>query len=446
MNVTTTNTDDLNAVLTIEIKPEDYAEKVEKVLKDYRKKANIPGFRPGNVPASLIKKQYGKAVLVDEVNHILQHAVYDKIQEDKLDILGNPLPVEQDDIDWDTQKDFKFNFELGLAPSFELKIGDKIKVPYFKITADKKMVDRYVNDYAKRFGTMSYPEVSDTDSILKADFSELSKDGRIQEEGIQHSASFSLDSISDKKSAKSLVGLKVGDKASINLNKAFNDDLNVANLLSTDNETLKASSGDFELVISEISKLTPAELNQELFDKVFGEGHVNGETEFREHIKQDAEKMFVSESDKKFYEDVKNTLLGKMKFDLPDAFLKKWMRNAGEKPLEEAEVEQQYPDMKDSMKWQLVENKVIKEHKIEVTQEELTDYTKDLVRRQMAQYGQMPEDEQLDGIAKSVMDNKEELQRITDQLFSEKLLSFFKENLKISEKEVSFDEFLKQMK
>lgn len=446
MNVTTTNTDALNAVLSVEIKPEDYADKVEKVLKDYRKKANIPGFRPGNVPASLIKKQYGKAVLVDEVNHILQQAIYDHIQNEKLDILGNPLPVEQSDIDWDSRQEFKFDFEIGLAPNFELKVSDKVKVPYYKISADKKMVDRYVTDYAKRFGTMSYPEAVDADCIIKADFKELDKSGNEVEEGIAHSATFSMESVSDKKVIKALTGLKVGDAANINVNKAFKEEFNTASLLGVEAEVLKATSGEFGLNITELSKLEAAELNQELFDKVFGEGLVNGEGEFREHIKTDAEKMFISESERKFYEDVKDTLLGKMKFDLPDEFLKKWMKGAGEKPLSQEEVEQQYPDMKDSMKWQLVENKVIKEHSIEVTQEELTSYTKELVRRQMAQYGQAPEDSELGGIAQRVMENKEELQRITDQLFSEKLVGFFKENLKVNEKEVNFDEFLKMMK
>lgn len=445
MNVTTNNTGDLSAVLTVKITPEDYSEKVDKVLKDYRQKASIPGFRPGKVPASLIKKQYGKAVLIDEVNHILQHAVYDHIKEENLDILGNPLPVAQDNIDWDNAREFEFEFELGLAPQFELPKLDKVSVPYLKISADKEMVDRYVDDYAKRYGKMSYPEKIGEYTLIKAFFTQLDEAGTPVEGGIATEGTFSIDVIEDKDAKAKLEGEIVGDIIELDVNKAFKEDFNLANVLSTEKETLEATSGHFTLEINEISKLEPAELNQELFDKVFGEGEVNSEDEFRAKIKEDAEKMFVNESERKFYEDVRTEVLSKVKVDLPVEFLKKWMQTAGEKPLTAEQAEEQFPEMEDSMKWQLVENKVIKENNIEVNQEELITYTKNLVRNQMMQYGQMPEEEQLDSIAQNVLQNQEEMQRINDQLFSAKLITFFKDAVKLKEKEVSFDEFLKTM-
>ena len=443
MNVTTRNTGNLNAILTVNIQPEDYQSKVEKVLNDYRKNAKIPGFRPGKVPTGLIKKQYGKAVLIDEVNHLLQHAVTDHLRDEKLDILGNPLPVAQDDIDWDTQTEFSFDFELGLAPEINLEISDKTKVPYYKITADKKMVDRYVNDYAKRFGKMSNPASVDAQSIVKADLTEVDKDGNAVENGITSNGTFSMESVEDKKAAKALTGLKIGDTAIVDLKKAFSENFNTSNALNIDKDQLQASNGTFEVKVTEISKIEPAELNQELFDKVFGEGAVKDEKEFRQKIKEDAESMFVGESDRQFLEDVKSTVLEKSKFDLPDEFLKKWMMTSQERPVSEEEIEQEYPKMKDSMKWQLVENKLIKDNNIEVDQEELVNYTKQLVMRQMAQYGQQPAEEELESIAKRVLENQEEGQRIADQLFSEKLLQFYKDTVKINEKEVSFDEFLK---
>lgn len=445
MNVTTTKTGDLNAVLTVKISPEDYQQKVEKVLKDYRKNAKIPGFRPGMVPAGLIKKQYGKAVLIDEVNHLLQHAVTDHLRDEKLDILGNPLPVPNDDIDWDNQSEFSFDFELGLAPEFDLKISDKIKVPYAKITADKKMVDRYVEDYTKRFGKMSSPESVEENCIIKGEFVEVDKDGNAVEEGITASASIGLDSLDDKKTVKALIGLKAGDKVTIDSKKAFKDDFNFANVIGSTKDALEASTGLFEITISEITKIDPAELNQELFDKVFGEGAVKDEKEFRARIKEDAEGMFVGESDRKFYEDVKEAVLDKTKFDLPDEFLKKWMQTSQERPVSAEEIEEEYPKMQDSLKWQLVESKLVKEHGIEVSQEELVSYTKELVARQMAQYGQQPEEKDLEDIAKRVLENQEEAQRIADQLFGDKLMKFFKETVKINEKEVSFDEFVKML-
>ena len=445
MNVTTTKTGDLNAVLTVKISPEDYQQKVEKVLKDYRKNAKIPGFRPGMVPAGLIKKQYGKAVLIDEVNHLLQHAVTDHLRDEKLDILGNPLPVPNDDIDWDNQSEFSFDFELGLAPEFDLKVSDKIKVPYAKITADKKMVDRYVEDYTKRFGKMSSPESVEENCIIKGEFVEVDKDGNAVEEGITASASIGLDSLDDKKTVKALTGLKAGDKVTIDSKKAFKDDFNFANVIGSTKDALEASTGLFEITISEITKIDPAELNQELFDKVFGEGAVKDEKEFRARIKEDAEGTFVGESDRKFYEDVKEAVLDKTKFDLPDEFLKKWMQTSQERPVSAEEIEVEYPKMQDSLKWQLVESKLVKENGIEVSQEELVSYTKELVARQMAQYGQQPEEKDLEDIAKRVLENQEEAQRIADQLFGDKLMKFFKETVKINEKEVSFDEFVKML-
>ena len=445
MNVTTTETGDLKAILRVEIEPSDYKEKVEKILKDYRRKANLPGFRPGKVPASLIRKQYGKSVLIEEVNHILQHAVYDHLQEEKLDILGNPLPVPNDQIDWENQESFQFDFELGLTPEFELKLNEKLKVPYYRIVADKKMLDRYANDYARRFGSMKYPEKVTDDAIVKAIFQEVDDQGQPVEDGINKEASFSMESVEDKKTRKALNGKSVGDKVTIDSSRAFKKEFNLANLLDTDEAGLKNSTGKFELDIIEISELIPAEMNQDLFDKVFGEGAVKGKDEFYERIKQDAEQMFVGESDRKFLEDIKEKVLSKTKFDLPDEFLKKWLRTNQENPVSEEQVEEEYPNLKENMKWQLVENKVMRENDIEIGEEEILEYTKGLIANQMRQYGQEPDPENLAGIANNVLQNREEAQRITDQLASQKLLDFYKDTVKLDVKEVSFDDFLKKV-
>lgn len=444
MNVTIKNTGDLNAVLSVEIKAEDYQAKVEKQISDYRKKANIPGFRPGHVPSSLIKKQYGKAILIDEVNHILQNAVQDHIRDEKLDILGNPLPVPQNDIDWDTQTEFVFDFELGLAPEFDLTVDSKIKVPYLRIVADDDMVKRYATDYAKRFGTMSYPEAIEGDSIIKAQFVELDEAGTPVEEGISESATFTMDNVNLKKNITALTGKKVGESVELDVKKAFKKEFNVGGLLKTSDEVIGNTSGAFALTIEEISMLTPAEMNQELFDKVFGEGTIADEKAFLARIKEDAEKMFIGESERKFYEDLRGVVLKKTKFDLPDDFLKRWMQTSGEKPISEEEVEKEYPNMKDGLKWQLVENKVVRDNNIEITRDELKDFAKTMIMRQMAQYGQLPESVDLDSIAENVLQNQEEANRMSDQLFTEKILAFFKENVKLTEKEVSFDDFIKE--
>lgn len=443
MNVSVKNTDDLNAVLSVEIKAEDYQAKVEKQISDYRKKANIPGFRPGHVPTGLIRKQYGKGILIEEVNHMLQHAIEDHLRSEKLDILGNPLPVPQTDIDWDTQTDFVFDFELGLAPEFSLTVDNKIKVPYYKITADKEMVERYASDYAKRFGKMSYPEAIEADSIVKAYIVEVETDENAKEDGVSVEATFTMENITGKKNISSLIGAKKDDFIMLDVNKAFKKEFSVSGLLKISDEELKTTTGNFRFKVEEISKLEAAELNQELFDKVFGEGTIADEKAFMARIKNDAENMFIGESERKFYEDAREVVLKKTNFDLPDEFLKKWMQTSGEKPISAEEVEVEYPKMKDGLKWQLVENKVVRDNKIEINREELKDFTKAMITRQMAQYGPLPESMDLDSIADNVMKNEEEVQRMTEQLFTEKIVKFFKDNVKLADKEVSFDDFIK---
>lgn len=441
MKVNVQKQDDLNAVLTVSIEESDYREKVDKTLKDYRKKANIPGFRPGHVPAGLIKKQFGKSVLIEEVNHILQHAVYDHIQSEKLDILGNPLPVEQTDIDWDQQTEFNFDYELGLAPEFEVKVNGRIKVPFLKVVADEEMVNRYINDYARRFGTMSYPEAVAENAILKGVFTEVDKKDNAVEGGLEVESTFAIDALKTK-ATKGVHGNKVGDSVILEA-KSFNDDFNLSGILKIDDEQLKASTGRFSFEIKELSKLDPAELNQELFDKVFGEGTITSEEEFKARIKADAERVFVGDSDRKFYQDVRDKLLDKTKFDLPEAFLKKWMRTATEQPMSDQEIEEKFPEMKEDMRWQIIENRVIRENDIKVEHEELVEYTKQMVLQQMAQYGQFPEGLDLDQIANNVLGNRDEAQRINDQLFQQKLMQYFKDTLKLDEKEVTYEEFIK---
>jgi trigger factor len=443
MNVTTKKTDDLNAILRVSIKEEDYRDAVDKTLLDYRKKANIPGFRPGKVPAGLIKKQFGKAILVEEVNKILQESVFDHIKKEKMDILGSPLPVSMDTMDWDNQSDFDFDYEVGLSPEFELKISSKTKMPYLKVVADEEMLNRYITDYARRFGTMSYPDAIEDDAILKGDFVELAEDGGPKVGGINLNTTLALDAFTDA-TQKELKGKVVNDQMSFNKD-SFKDDFRLAGVLKVEEEALATSSYSFSFTLTELSKIVPAEQNQELYDKIFGEGVVKSDKEFKARIKEDAEKVFVGDSDRKFLMDIKEKMLDKTKFELPEAFLKKWMRTSGEKPLTEEEVEEQFPNMKEDMRWQIMQNRIIADNKIEVKQEELVEFTKQLVLQQMAQYGQMPEGVDLDQIAKNVLGNREEAERIGDQLFERKLMDFFKASFKVENKELSYDDFVKEL-
>jgi trigger factor len=443
MNVTTKKTDDLNAILRVSIKEADYREAVDKTLVDYRKKANIPGFRPGKVPAGLIKKQFGKAIMVEEVNKMLQDSVFEHIKKEEMDILGSPLPVVSDSLDWENQSDFDFDYEVGLSPKFELKISSKTKMTYLKVVADEEMLNRYITDYARRFGTMSYPEVIEENAILKGDFVELAEEGSPKEGGINLNTTLALDAFTDD-TQKELEGKGVNDEMRFNKD-SFKDDFRLAGVLKVEEEALATSSYNFSFTLTELSKIVPADQNQELYDKIFGEGVVKSDEEFKARIKEDAEKVFVGDSDRKFLMDVKEAMLDKTKFELPEAFLKKWMRTSGEKPLTEEEVEAQFPNMKEDMRWQIMQNRIIADNKIEVKQEELVEFTKQLVLQQMAQYGQMPEGVDLDQIAKNVLGNREEAERIGDQLFESKLMDFFKSSFKVENKELSYDDFVKEL-
>lgn len=444
MNVTTEKIDDLNAVLKVELKPEDYQEKVDKILKDYTKNANVPGFRKGHVPMGMIKKQYGTAVLVDEINHKLQHAVNDYINENKLNILGNPLPSPQDNIDWETQKEFTFEFELGLAPEFDIAITDKDKLTHYKINADKKMIDRYATDIAKRYGKVSNPDTTQEDDMLYFDYKELDKNGVEVADGIFNSATFSTEKVKDKKIKKQLVGLKKDDTLIFNPTGVFESDYDTAQSLGTEVAKLPDYNKDFKFTLTTIQRVEPAEINQELFDKVYGEGNVKNEEEFRGKIKEEAERMFVGESDRKLENDAIEYLMGKVKIDLPNEFLKKWMLSNGENQLTAEQIESEYDQYAKSLKWQLIESKLLRDNNVVVSQEEIKEHTKSLIKGQMAQYGQLDTtDEQLENIATGVMQNQEEVQKIHEQLYNIKLLELFKDKFKLKEKELTFDEFLK---
>jgi trigger factor len=444
MDVSTRKTNDLNAVLTVKIDEQDYREKVDQKLKDYRKKADMPGFRKGKVPLSLIKKQYGKSLTIDEVNKLIQSSVMDHIQKEELNILGSPLPVEQTNIDWDQQKNFSFDFELGLAPDFELKVNGRIKVPYHKIVAEKDQVDHMVEQYARQYGQMSTPKAVEKNCLLRGPFTEVKADGAPVEEGIKTSATFDLNSIDHSKTEKELLGKKVGDTVILDAQKAFKKDFSLSNLLGVSEEELNNATQRFSFQIEEISKVEPAELNQELFDKVFGEGAVDSEEAFRQRVKEDMERNYLQHSDQQFYADVKDKLLEKMPFELPEGFLKKWLVQE-QKDITEENIDEKFPEMKDELRWQLIESRLVKEHNIEVSEEDLKEQATQMVMQQMAQFGQAPQEEMAAGIAENLLENKEQREQMSDQAYAKKLLEFYKEHLKVEEKEVSYDQFIKKV-
>jgi trigger factor len=441
MNITQERIDDLNAKLKVEVSADDYQAKVEEVIVNYRKTASIPGFRKGKVPMGQVKKMIGKSVLVDEVNKLLQEAIYKHITENKVEVLGNPLPLTSE-VDWDNSTDFTFEYEMGLAPEFKVTLDKKGKFDFLKIVADKKMVDHYVTDMAKRYGKMTQPEKAENTDLMMGEFTQLDAEGNAFDGGINHTASVALDIIQDKKAQKALVGLAEGDVVKVRVNKDFSNDAH--HMLNIKKEELEVLDADFDFKVNKISRMTPADLNQELFDKVFGKDTVKNEKEFRAKIKEEVEKSFVSESDNKLKNDVILYLIKKTKLNLPDTFLKKWLVATNEQGLTEDQVETEYEQYSQSLKWQLIENKVIKENDLEVKNEDVIAHAKELIISNFAQYGQAaPDDKKLEEIAVQVLGNEEERKKIYNQLYDEKTMTLYKDNFTLKEKEVTYDEFVK---
>ena len=445
MNISKNEVDALNLTVNIEITPEDYQDKVNSVLQNYRKSANIPGFRPGKVPMGLIKKQYGKAVLIDEINKMLQDSIYNYIQEEKLNILGNPLPVEQEELDFDTPGTYNFGFELGLSPEVDVKITKKNKVKGVKVVADDKVLDTYMEDIRGRYGKMSTPEKPAADDMFHGSFTEVDADGAAVEGGIvKEDAQFLGTNLKTKKAQGELAKTSMGSTTTFDAKKSFGKDYNVAGLLGVTDAQLEASTGSFEFKLTNISRMEPAELNQEFFDKVYGEGAVTSEEEMRARMKEEAERMYQNEADQYFLNNVAEYLLDKTKFDLPIAFLKKWMQTSGEKPLTAEEVEADWEKTEKGLRYQLIENAVITAAEIKVSREDLLDHTVGMVKAQFQQYGQqVMDDEMLKGIAENALKDEEEVRRISDQVYNAKLLANYKESFKVEEKEVTYDEFIK---
>lgn len=446
MNVIREDVDALNAILKVVVSPADYEGKVKETLNKYRKTANIPGFRPGHVPMGLIEKQYGKTVLSEELNKSVNASLQGYISENKIEILGNPIPVEEDGFkgDFDKPAEFEFKYEIGLAPTFDVPLSGKNKFDYNKVKVDNKLIDQQINDLRRRYGKLvSAEEVGESDMIL-AQFVELNDDKSIKEGGILHSSTISMEFVEDKKTKKELTGKKVGDKIIVDPAKVSKGSKDTAAMLGISEEELANVSKQFEMTITEIKGMELAELNTELFDKLFGEGVVKNEKELEERVKSDLSGMFANDSDRILTRDVYETLIEKTKIELPDGFLKRWIKMSNEKEISDEQIEAEYDGYAKGLKWQLIQGNIFKTNDIKLDNEEVIDFTKGLLVSNYAQYGMpAPEDKELTASAMQVLQNQEEANRVYDMLAEQKLMTYFKETVKLNEKEISYDDFVK---
>lgn len=446
MNILKQEIDALNAVLKLKIEKGDYDPKVEEALKDYRKKAAIKGFRPGHAPASLINKLYRKPIIVEEVNKLISESLSKYLVEQKLNILGEPLPSEQQKpIDWDTQEDFEFAFDLGLIPEFELKLSKKDKVPYYTIKVDDKLREIYSNSYRQRNGSYQPVEVTAENDLVKATLNELNDDESPKDGGIYvESASISIALVADETEKAKFIGLKAGDVVTIDTMKAFPNATDKAALLHISKEKLAEVQPLFQATISETMTFAKAELDQELFNKVYGEGVVNSIEEFNAKMDEEISKNLAHESDHRLLIDLKAKLIEKFKIELPKEFLIRWLVAVNEGKHTREQIESEFPMFEKDLSWQLIRDKVALENELKITEEEVHGFAMNFARQQFASYGmgQMP-DEYLMSYADSVLKKEGEKRKIQEKLLEDKAVAIIRELVKLDEKEVTTDEFQK---
>lgn len=428
MNITKNTTDNLNAVLTVTVSQADYQEKVDNVLNQYRKTASIKGFRKGQVPMSFVKKQYEQAVIFDTVNELLQKGLNDYIKEEKLAILGNPVPVMQDDIDW-TASELNFDFEIGIAPEFAVDLS-KVSVDTYKVQVEEEEVQKYVDNFSQRFGSLVSLDTAEENAIIKAD---------AMVEGAEEAKSAFL-RLEELKDASAFIGKKVGDVVEVNTNSIYDTAEEAAQQLGIE---VNEEGVQVTYTLKEVNKVNNAEMNQDLFDKVYGEGTVDSEDAFRNKIKTESENMYNKEADKQIINDVVAELLKQVQFDLPTTFLTKWLEFSNEGITSEEQAKEELAKIEKSLRYQLIEAKIAEENSVEVNSEEVKAAAEVAITEQLKMYGQnvIPE-ESMNQIIAGALSNQEEYNRLSYQVFTDKMLAIFKANIQLTEKEVTFDEFV----
>lgn len=446
MEIVRNDIDALNATITVKIGEEDYLPAVEKTLKIQQRNAEHKGFRKGKVPMGMIKKLYGTAILLDEVNKLVSNKLYQYIVENKIEIVGEPLPTEgnQEEIDWKKDKEFEFSYDIGLKPEFELDFSEKTKVTRYLIEVSDEMLTNGIEMHTRRFGeNTKVDEVAEKD-LLRGDFVELArvnpkKDG-IQKENV----AIALEYMKDDEIRKQFIGAKEGDEISFDLKKAYPNVTDLASLLEVEKEVIESAGNNFRFTIKEIQRFKMHEINQELFDKVYGKDSVKSEEEFKTKIKEEIATQLEGDTDFKLGVDVKTMLQENIQFDIPETFLKRWLVLANEQITEEM-VGENFENYAKEIKWQLIKAKIGKENDVKVTSEEVKEFAKEVAVMQFRQYGMMDNipEQYLDSYADQMLENKQEAQKLYERKEEEKIIDVVKTKVTIEDKKVTIEEFNK---
>jgi trigger factor len=449
MNIIKENIDPLNALIKIQIAPEDYRDKVEDSIKDLRKKIELKGFRKGHTPVGIIKKLYGNSILADELNKIINEQLNSYIKDNQIEILGDPLPKTDNSISIDINepKHYEFAYELGLAPEFELPfLSKQSQVTYYKIKVDDELLNKEIDALRKRYGKMTNPEDHvKLNDVLYVELDETHEDGTIKENGHHNHTAIPLDMITDEPTKNTLLNMKPGESAVIDIFKMFGNKTKAEiakHFLNIDDEAgINTIIPLFKLTLKKINRIEPAVMDRDFFDRVLGPGKAANEEEFRTALKHDIEKYFGHKSKKLLHLHLIDNILNQTIINLPDDFLKRWLKITSDKPLSDEEITQQYPPFVRSLKWRLIVNKLIRENNIEVTPEEMKTHTRKSLQEYLNVDDETMATEEYENWVGKMMHNKEYIQNTFDQLLMDKLLSLMEEQITVVEKEVSLEEF-----
>jgi trigger factor len=447
MNITKENIDALNAVVKITLSPADYLEQVEKAIKDQSKKVRMPGFRPGMVPASHIKKLYGKSILVDEINRLLSDSLNKYITEQELNILGQPLPKVDESYQpkWDFNDEFEFSFEMGIAPEIKDSFSKKDKLVHYQVLVDDETLQSRLKNIRRSYGKMTNPEkVEKDDDVIYAELVQLSPDGSVFEGGISNTTSVRLDLVEDAKIKKSLMGLKKDDVIEIDLQKAYKKDAHrIAHLLNIEEDLAKDLVSNFRLTVKNVNRIEEADMNQEFFDKIYGEGSVNSEEAFIEKMKEELIQIMQDNADRKLQSDIYEYGVSKFSMNLPDEFLKRWLKATNEDKLSDEQIAEQYDEFAKNLRWSLIVNKIVKDNNIEIKPEEVVDLAKKRIDAQFRMYSPQPlTEDQLNQYAINFLQNREQANQLFEEVKTLKVFDVLKEVISLDKKEIEYSKFL----
>ena len=445
MQISQEQQSELLTVLKIRLQPEDYQNRVKDILKRYQKSAQIPGFRPGHVPAGLIKKQYGQPVLLDELNKLVSESISNYVFEQKLEVIGSPMP--KNGLDQQTLEDgntFEFSYEVGLAPKFSVQIPTG-KIPYYLVKVDEKMINDDADDLRRRYGKFSNPEKSEENSILYGEFNELDEAGNLKEGGNKTTTTLSIERILQANDRKPFIGLAKGDTIDFHPMTVIGNDTEVAAMLRLEKQS-PAMQSNYRLTVMTISRIELADLNQEFFDKIYGEGNVTNEEEFRAKIREGILVYFERESDRKMRKDLRNELLAHNNLPLPDDFLKRMLKANAEKPMADSEFDHQYYHLAEDLRWNLMVTKLATDQGFDVTEDELKELARGLVRQQFAQYGYYEiDDAKLEEVSERYLNEDGNRERLDRSIRENKVFAHLKGVVKLDMIELPYQEYVARL-